>query len=148
MSSSNQVTSETVEFRVFWEFIAAQLGDAWLSLNPQATRLNNLIEISYDPKDYLRQVIIQSYKKSKCNHLNSPICLNVLLDILGETAYKLRGEKRDDLFDIELLEEIAWYVADRYGHLLVQPTEDASSDSTSSVLSFPNYRIRKANARL
>ena len=144
---------KSVSFRRFWLCVAQELGSAWLRLDPKARRLQEFIASSYDPKEYLRDIITQSYKRSHCCGLDSDINLDALLDILGETAYGLRGQKRDDLFDIELLEEIGWLIGDRYRHMLpVQhgdvPDQPRSENSSAPVVSFPDFRIRKANARL
>ena len=170
MRESGSASEQTVTFRIFWEFIAQQLGDAWLTLNPSAHKVSELVSLSYDPKEYLKQVIVQSYKRSACKNLDSPINLAEVLDVLGETAYSLQGERRDDLFDIELLEEIAWHISDRYAEQLapdsaqpelgseqlepatrqLKPTiaSHASAPKSAAVISFPDYRIRRANTLL
>ncbi len=152
MLHSEPESSATVSFRTFWQYIADELGDAWLGLNPHAGNLKEFIVLSYDPKEYIRQIIEQSYKRNDCSSLDSDIRMNAVLDILGEVAYGLRGEHKDDLFDIELLEEIAWHIGNRFSHL-IEIEQKANSDdhqalSGATVISFPNYRIRKANARL
>lgn len=154
MKQPLQAPATSISFREFWEYIALQLGDAWLSLNPEAQTVNELVTLSYDPKDYLKQAILQSYKRSACQSLNSNINMNAVLDTLGEIAYTLRAEKRDDLFDIELLEEIAWHIASRFRHLIKFQASPASHTGirakrrqNATVISFPDYRIRKANAQ-
>lgn len=139
---------QQIEYRHFWEFIAKQIGDSRLTLNHSATKVENFMQLDCDPKNCLRSVSIESYKRSKCKNLNSPVDLNVVLDVLGETAYSLRGQSRDDLFDIELLEEVAWHIANRYSSLIhiEQPNKD--SGTQAKILSFPDYRIRRANSRL
>jgi len=154
--NSESVSNATVSFRSFWQYIAQELGDAWLGLNAEAHNLKEFIELSYDPKEYMRQVIMQSYKRSGCCGLDSEISVDAVLDILGEIAFSLRGERRDDLFDIELLEEIAWHIGNRFSHLIecnqkelndIDP-ERHTTVECAPVVSFPKYRIRKANAQL
>jgi len=139
---------QQVEFRHFWKFIAKQIGDSRLTLNHSARKVENFMQLDCDPKNCLRSVSIESYKRSNCKNLNSPVDLNVVLDVLGETAYALRGQSRDDLFDIELLEEVAWHIANRYSSLIhiEQPNKDSTTGA--KIISFPDYRIRKANTRL
>lgn len=155
MLNSEPISNATVTFRSFWQYIAQELGDAWLGLNPEARNLKEFIKLSYDPKDYLRQAIMQSYKRNGCSSLDSDIRMDAVLDILGEVAFSLRGERRDDLFDIELLEEIAWHIGNRFSHLIecnqneagnINPKQQTASEC-APVVSFPNFRIRKANTR-
>jgi len=137
-----------LEFAQFWEFIASQIGDSRLTLNHSAAKIEYFMQVDCDPKNCLRSVSIESYKRSNCKNLRSPIDLNVVLDVLGETAFSLRGESRDDLFDIELLEEVAWHIASRYSALIEINNPSLTEQNQPKILSFPNYRIRKANTRL
>ena len=147
MRKPTQSTLDPVEFRHFWKFIAQQIGDSRLTLNHAATQIEHFLQLDCDPKNCLRSVSIESYRRSNCKNLNSPIDLNVVLDVLGETAYSLRGQSRDDLFDIELLEEVAWHIANRYSQQIqIERSEQYPADA--KIISFPDYRIRKANTRL
>lgn len=141
---------ESLEFIRFWLFIAQQLGSSRLKINAGAVNIHELIDQGNDAKDYLKTAIKESYKRSQCNHLRSTISIDSVLDILGETAFALRHNHRDDLFDIELLEEIAWYIDARYKIHLVIEAHDIKSKSTKQgqLVSFPNYKIRAANTRL
>ena len=146
-----------VSFFDFWLYIADQLGDSRLRINKNADTIHQLIDLGSDHTPQLRKAIIQSYKRSLCYHLRAPIDLISVLDILGETAYELQGKQLDDLLDIELLEEIAWYISERFGAIITEQL--GRSESTSlrqphkqtapcKVVSLPNEKIRRLNARL
>jgi hypothetical protein len=186
-----------VSFIDFWQLVASELGDARLLLNKNAKNIESLINTNSDVRAYLHRAIKKSYKLSHCENLNSPISLEHVLDTLGETAYRLQQEKYGDLFDIELLEEIAWLICDRYANQVSElvkreaawlgTTQDlayelaeedrtfarlnslsanktrgpdpratahhqkatpSSSPTAARIISFPNYKIRKANAKL
>ena len=145
MSKSQQRLIDPLEFKEFWTYIGRELGNSRLRINPKAKDIHNFIDPSNDAKEYLKHAIKESYKRSDCTNLRSKINVNLILDILGETAYKLRSNHRDDLFDIELLEEIAWHISDRYQHCLVIKK---ISESCGQIVSFPDHRIRIANSRL
>ena len=136
--------------------IASGLGTSRLRLNPEARNINELFDRNSDAQLYLQTIIKRSYKANRCQHLRSSISLANILDLLGETAYQLKGDQADDLMDIELLEEIAWLSCNRYTLQLQQLLNEQSSDESkpttnniksarSQVVSFPNYKIRKAN---
>jgi hypothetical protein len=152
---SSDVSADPVQFAEFWSLIANELGSSRLRIDSNAKTIHELVSQDSGARVYLRNAIKRSYKLSKCQHLRSPISLITVLDVLGQTAYELQGEKADDLFDIELLEEIAWHINNRY------PTHFFTDGSTNSpaaaiakskalsaqVVSFPNYKTRRANTQ-
>ena len=128
MNQTQSFSNQLIPFRYFWNYISQELGSAWLNINERAINIHDFVSISYDPKEYLKEIIIQSYKSSHCSNLNSPININSVLDILGETAFHLKDAEKDDLFDIELLEEIAWHVGQRFFIALENELDHASSN--------------------
>ena len=96
----------------------------------------------------MRKLIHQSYKRCHCYHLNARFDVNIALDVLGETSFQLKGNKEDDLLDIELLEEIAWLISQRYGYRVNMPesllvnASEASDDHTSDVESEPQAKAK------
>ena len=150
---NSDAIADPIQFIEFWSLIASELGSSRLRINADATTIHELISQDSDARVYLRDAIKKSYKLSKCQHLRSPISVIAVLDVLGETAYELQGEKADDLFDIELLEEIAWHISHRYPpHSFTE--QHANSDAQTlitgkakpaQVVSFPNYKTRRAN---
>lgn len=146
MSKAKKRTPKSLEFIQFWLFIAQELGSSRLKINAKAHDIHNLFAASNDSRDYLNNTILESYKRSRCNNLRDPISIELLLDILGETAYQLRNNHLDDLFDIELLEEIAWHINDRYRHHLSIPS--STKQKHGQLISFPQYKIHIANSRL
>ena len=147
----------------FWGFIATQLGSSRLKINAGANTIHQLLDQDSDHRQYLKDIITQSYKRSRCHHLHAPINVNYVLDILGETAFELQGKHCDDLLDIELLEEIAWHIDERYAQHIDTGTLDTTesgkresgkresgkreSGKKADVLSLPRAKIRRANAR-
>ena len=152
-ASNTQLSNNTLSFIVFWQFIASEIGSSRLKINEKADSIKNLIDDTSDPKEYLKNIIKQSYKRSKCNHLRDTVDLNSILDILGETAFELQGQQADDLLDIELLEEIAWLLCERYQHALNLPEKDSqksskqagNKSSSASVISLSKAKIIKSN---
>ena len=150
--------NRVVSFLDFWLFVGDQLGDARLRINAKAATIHQLMDRSSGHTQQLRDVIMQSYKRSHCYHLGAPIDLVAVLDILGETAYELHGKQADDLLDIELLEEIAWHISERFGWV-IEPELHATSarcrsvdrnqnNRNSNIISLPKVKIKKANAKL
>lgn len=148
-------SADPVQFIEFWNLIATELGSSRLRINSSATTIHELIGRDSDARIYLRDAIKKSYKLSKCQHLKSPISVVAVLDVLGEAAYELQGEKADDLFDIELLEEIAWLISNRYPpdwftseyNRSLGQRQVADKTKSSQVVSFPNHKTRRANTR-
>lgn len=140
---------EPIQFLEFWRLVASELGTSRLRINTEAKTIHELVDKDSDNRPYLSEAIRKSYKLSRCQHLASPISLEHVLDILGETAYTLQGDQRDDLFDIELLEEIAWHISDRYSvqlsKLLRDDEQPEKRSQSAQIVSFPNYKIRRAN---
>jgi len=136
-----------ISFMAFWQFMACELGSSRLRINNSAKSIREFIHTGSDHKNYLRDVIQQSYKRSHCHHLKAPINIDIVLDILGETAYDLQGKSCDDLLDIELLEEIAWHIGERFSQHIELPSK-AQKSKTADVVSLPGAKIRRANSRL
>ena len=141
----------------FWRFIAKELGNSRLKINVSARSIHDFLITDGDQKAYLRDAVKKSYKLNQCHHLGSPICVISILDILGEAAYKLQSNKQDDLFDIELLEEIAWHIGQRFAEHFEIEKESyfakssrglSNSEPSNNVSSLPDARIRRANALL
>jgi len=107
-------------FMDFWLTIASGLGNSRLKLNRKASSIHRFIDQNSDHKDYLRQAIQQSYKLS-----------------------------RYDLLDIELLEEIAWLIGERFQQSLeLDVTHDDQATTGSKVISLDKVRIKRANSNL
>ena len=136
-------------FADFWLLIASELGSSRLKVNPEAQSIGQFIDSSGDQKDYLREVIRQSYKRSRCYHLRDAIDIEAVLDILGETAYSLQGQQADDLLDIELLEEIAWLIGERFWNTALLPARTADNAvKKARIICLRSSKIRRANAKL
>ncbi len=146
----NTADSDLPRFSDFWEGVAHDLGNSRLRIYKQANCIKSFIDANAGTPEYLKSAIRCSFKLSNCKNLSSPISLEAVFDILGETAYTLQGQKADDLLDIELLEEIAWIISNRYKTQLQIFTDDSqheqAENSNTRILSFPKYRLRKANS--
>lgn len=128
-----------LSFSEFWQTIANELGNSRIKINSQAESIKQFLRADSDHKEFLRKLIHQSYKRCRCYHLNARFDVNIALDVLGETSFNLKGNKEDDLLDIELLEEIAWLISQLYRHKVTMPesllinTSEASDNSAKRV---------------
>ena len=154
-----------LSFSEFWQTIANELGNSRIKINPHAESIKQFLQADSDHKEFMRKLIHQSYKRCHCYHLNARFDVNIALDVLGETSFKLKGNKEDDLLDIELLEEIAWLISQRYGHKVNMPesllvnASEANDDHTSAfeseqqakaktpIISLSKRKIRLANRK-
>ena len=146
--------SAPLSFNVFWQTIANDLGNSRVKVNPKADSIKHFLRSDSDHRDFLRVIIQQSYKRCQCYHLNARFDVNIALDVLGETAFTLTGNKEDDLLDIELLEEIAWIINHHFADKIKMPQsllDDSNvgkSDretNSNSVVSLSNRKIQRAN---
>jgi len=159
MKHTKPLGATSISFSDFWQFIAKELGNSRLKINARAVSIHDFLISDGDQKAYLRDAIKRSYKLNHCHHLGSNICVVSVLDILGEVAFQLQSNKQDDLFDIELLEEIAWHIGERFAdHFEIENKTNSASSITSSnaknkvshnnVRSLPKAKIRRANVQL
>jgi len=124
------------------------MGSSHLRINVNAKSIHDFVS---PDSEFLREIVRNSYSRSHCYNLNSMLDMNTVLDILGEQAYGLRGDVSDDLLDIELLEEIAWHIGERYSHCLEikkLPREGRKRRYFNNVIDFPARKIKQANAKL
>ena len=97
-------------FRRFWVYCADELGSARLQVDSSATKLESFCGNQQFALPSLKEVLRASYKRSRCKNLDSRIDLDATLDVLGEAEFMLQGQSKDDLLDIELLEEVGWCI--------------------------------------
>ncbi len=133
----------------FWVSASNEIGDHRLAINASAKRLEELFIPTVVHAEHLKELVTHSLEQ-RSGKLTQIINVNALLDALGETAFKLRKTAADDLFDIELLEEIAWHISEHYPHLIEMPlpTElkpTQNNEAKPSVVSLTKYKIVKAN---
>jgi len=124
------------------------MGSSHLRININAKSIHNFIS---PDSNFLRHIIRDSYTQSGCYNLHSNLDMNAVLDILGEHAYNLKGKLSDDLLDIELLEEIAWHIGERYTQCLNLTDETKkrqTKKSSNNIIDLPSRKIRRANAKL
>jgi hypothetical protein len=152
MKQSVKLEATSVHFDEFWRRVAADLGNSRVRTSESAKTIHEFIDKDSDCKPYLIELITKSYKLSKCQHLGSSLRLELVLDLLGKTAYQLQDNQTDDLFDIELLEEIAWHISSRYSSqikvILENNTPQTSKHLQAQIVSFPNYKIKRSNIKL
>ena len=101
-------------FRRFWAYCADELGSARLQVDTNASKLEDFCGNQQFALSSLKEVLRASYKRSRCKNLDSRINLDATLDVLGEAAFMLQGQSKDDLLDIELLEEVGWCITTLY----------------------------------
>ncbi|RBP50980.1 hypothetical protein [Arenicella xantha] len=146
-----QKMTPNLGFLKFWQAIGEELGNSKLKINTSASTVRQILAPNSDHREYLSEIIRLSYTRSRCTNLNDAIDLNSVLDVLGETAFELQGQHADDLLDIELLEEIAWVVSERFGaYLQTESTQQNSSNgnSTARIISLSKIKTLQANKYL
>ena len=122
------------------------MGNVRIQLNDNASSINDFI---HPDSHFIKKIIRESYTLSKCYHLESPVNVNKILDILGQHAYQLNENLAADLLDIEFLEEIAWHISERFiNHIDLSQEKKRHNKTTAHIISFPAAKIRKANSRL
>ena len=151
-----------ISFRKFWQLCAHQLGDSRFTFDHSASTITDMNHSVITSETLIKDLIMVCYRRSQCQHLDSPIDLNATFDVLGETAYKLQGQRQDDLLNIELLEEIGWCANQFYENstqntssheeprlkTVVTPSKTVSKDTISQarVVSLSKAKLRRANA--
>ena len=146
---------QSLSFLEFWVQITELLGDSHGSINPKTKTTQQLFSNFDDQLGLLKEVIVNSYAANKCRHVKDQIDINLVLDVLGVTAFELKLKHADDLLDIELLEEICWLICEHYLHFVETPkalelseTTDINAETiTAKVLSLPKTKIRMANSK-
>ena len=124
------------------------MGSTHLHIDVNAKSIHEFVS---PDSHFLREIVRNSYSRSHCYNLHSLINIEAVLDILGEHAYCLKGDVADDLLDIELLEEIAWHIGERYLHCLnvkKAPDHRRQKRYRNNVIDLPARRIKQANAKL
>ena len=146
--------TETIKFVEFWRFIARNLGNSQCLLNPHANHIKDFLASNSDHRGFLKDVVAQSYLRCGCHHLKDSLDVNVVLDVLGETAFSLKGAHADDLLDIELLEEICWLICQHYPSHIEAPElpsvliNSKKEGDRAPIVSLHNVKIRIANTQL
>ena len=142
---------DSLDFSKFWQFIAKNLGDSRLLIRGEANSIDSFLAPNSDHREFLREIIITSYFECNCCSIDDSVDINKILDVLGEAAYQLQGRNEDDLMDIELLEEIAYLIQQRFLYLINIPQNTKSpqsKESMAAIVNFSNKKIRRANAKL
>ena len=150
MSKAAGKATGIVSFIRFWQYCERHLGSAKLQLDTQANNLQNLCGDGTFALDPIKPIIRKSFKASHCQRLQDPICLNSTLDILGEIAFTLRDSERDDLLDIELLEEIGWCICQLYQDdvKFKEPQPSSTSQASSAqVFKLNQFKSKCAQSR-
>ena len=117
----------------------------------KANSIETFLAPNSDHREFLRDVIVTSYFECNCCSIEDKIDINTILDVMGEAAYELQGRNKDDLMDIELLEEIAYLIRQHYFYLIDMPTlveSKSPDDNIAAIVDFSSKKIRRANAKL
>ncbi|MCH2189795.1 MAG: hypothetical protein MK188_02570 [Gammaproteobacteria bacterium] len=141
---------DPLTFLGFWIVMSEGIGNNRLELNPKAKAIDEMFLSDNLYQEHIK-LLIQNTLNDKSKSLKQPIDINQVLDALGETAYSLRQNQADDLYEIELLEEIAWHINEKYGHLVKPCSEYTKLESdwnnkTQEVAVISNFR-RKTDKR-
>ena len=129
-------------FKQVWCFLSEQIGECHLAVNNSATSLNDFL---LPQQGFIKQVMQEVYKRNQCSNLNSLLNIDTTFDVLGEKAAELKQTKKDDLADIELLEEIGWHLQQRY--LLNKKTNQKKDNETAKIISLSSVKTKIQNSR-
>ena len=139
-------------FLEFWVVMSEGLGNNRLEFNAKASVINELFLSDCLYQEHIKS-LVQNTLADKHKPLTQSIDINHVLDELGEAAYSLRQDQADDLYEIELLEEIAWHISEQYGHLvkpdsvhLIQVTKSRPEEQTVSFIR--NFRKETDSKKL
>jgi len=102
-ASQYSYKAKAVEFRMLWLSIEQFIGNAFIPLFAEAQNIREFIANIDSQSNPIYSVIKESYDKSQCNELNSPIDPFIILDILGESLY---FQKQQDYVDAALIDQI------------------------------------------
>lgn len=144
MSTHKLNKSNVIKFIELWDYLSYEIGNSRLPLNKSALTISELSQDQNSP-EFIKELLKQCYIKNHCRNLTSPVNIETILDCLGESAYHLRDNQKDDLMHIELLEEMAWHIVKSYGHLI--KIETNSNDKKCKISSIKNHQIRIENSK-
>lgn len=138
-----KINQKTIAFLTFWQDIASYIGDLDLPLPEHPKKLQDItiqLDSYFNP---LKQCLIDVYHSNNCRNLHSLIKPTVVLDVLGNQCFHLKQDVVD-VKDIDLLEDLGVYIAQKY--IRTQAIETAVV-SAAQIIRLDRYRTRKANIK-
>lgn len=132
-------------FRDVWCFLSEQIGECRLLVKRNANNLNAFLKAQENNPGFMRQLITETYKRNQCANLDSSISIEIMFDVLGEKAAELKQTQKDDLADIELLEEIGWHLQQRYP--FKKPSKNKPENQSAKVICLSTIKTRIQNSR-
>ena len=137
---SQKIPSKKVEFKHFWLSVERFIGNAHLPLEVHALELHEFIGDIDSQSNPLHAVLIDTYKRCKCTHLNSVIDPFTVLDILGECLYQQKTRYDIDITLIDLIERIGLHITQKFIANTSQskPKRKRTKTTSNTVVSLKN----------
>lgn len=132
-------------FKEVWCFLSEQIGECRLPVQQNAKNLSDFLLMQEGNPGFMKQLIKQVYKRNKCSNLNSTLNIEITFDVLGEKSAELKQTRKDDLTDIELLEEIGWHLQQRYP--FPEQTNRENHKATAKIISLSSVKTRIQNSK-
>lgn len=144
MEKKPVIQQHLIPFHTLWYEIAASIGEVELPLPDSANTIAEMTRLIDGQSNPLKKCMLAVYKRSRCNHLRSPVKPLLAMDVLGEQAYRLKTRNDVDVKDIDLLEHIGLFIARKY----LQTSEPAAVHRHKcQIIRLDWYKTRKANMR-
>ena len=145
-----EIHQRTVAFLSFWQDIALYIGDLDLPMPDNPQKLEDItiqLDSYFNP---LKQCLIDVYRLNNCRNLNSLIKPILVLDVLGEQCFHLKNDVVD-VKDIDLLEELGFYISQKYIRKLQIEKQDAApiknTVHNAQIIRLDWYKTRKSNLK-
>jgi hypothetical protein len=95
-----------VQFRIFIQRVAEQLGEAQLPLNPDWQRACDAVRADAVHYPLMKNIVCALYKRNGCSNPRDAISIESVLDYLGQLHYDLKQQNGHDLDALRLIDRI------------------------------------------
>ena len=95
-----------MQFQVYLQRLAEQLGEAQLPLNREWRRVCEAVRADAVHHALMKDIVSNLYKRSRCSKPRDAISIESVLDYLGELHYELKQRNGQDFDTLRLVERI------------------------------------------
>jgi len=108
--SEQQVLADydSIEYRAFVTRMAELVGRHQVPVNADAADINDILEGDPVHYDLIHEVVRTIYRSGRCSHLDARVRAEAVFNALGGIRGRLLGERRTDIDQVNLLEELGW----------------------------------------
>jgi hypothetical protein len=140
-SIKTKYATRNIEFQIFWLKIGNRVGNANLPLVANAENIQEFISDIDSQSNPFREVIQQCYVQAKCQSLNSSINPFLVMDILGESLYKLKHHHEPDVSLIDLIEHVGLFISQEFiSKKSIDSKQKTNLTNQATVIEFKNFR--------